>query len=97
MLTLTYYNRTTKKGFKIDLKRFFESLLVLTLITTCMGLYVDFVRFPDKYITTLKYQLKNDIQIGICFVLFGGKSGDMEAITYYNRVYKSNGINLFED
>ena len=86
MLTLTYYNRTTKKGFKIDLKRFFASLLVLTLITTCMGLYVDFVRFPDKYITTLKYQLKNDIQ-----------SGDMEAITYYNRVYKSNGINLFED
>lgn len=86
MLTLTYYNRTTKKGFKIDLNRLFASLLIIIVFASCIGLYVDFVRFPDKYITTLKYQLKKDIQ-----------SGDMEAITYYNRVYKSNGINLFED
>lgn len=86
MLTLTYTNKRTHKSRKINLNRLFTSLLVLTLIITCIGLYVDFVRFPDKYITTLKYQLKKDIQ-----------SGDMEAITYYNRVYKSNGINLFED
>lgn len=86
MLTLTYYNRTTKKGFKIDLKRFFTSLLIITLFILFAAYITDFIRFPDKYITTWKYQLKNDIQ-----------SGDIEAIIYYNKVYKSNGINLFED
>lgn len=86
MLTLTYYNKRTHKSRKIDLNRLFASLLIIIVFVSCIGLYVDFVRFPDKYITTLKYQLKNDI-----------RSGDTEAITYYNRVYKSNGINLFED
>ena len=86
MLTLTYTNKRTHKSRKINLKRLFESLLIIIVFASCIGLYVDFVRFPDKYITTLKYQLEKDIQ-----------SGDMEAITYYNRVYKSNGINLFED
>ena len=86
MLTLTYYNRTTKKGFKIDLNRLFICLLIITVFVSCIGLYIDFCRMPEKYCTTWEYQLENDIQ-----------SGDQEAITYYNRVYKSNGINLFED
>ena len=86
MLTLTYTNKRTRKRIKINLNRLFISLLILTSIITFTACITDFVRFPDKYITTWKYQLKNDIQ-----------SGDMEAIAYYNRVYKSNGINLFED
>lgn len=86
MLTLTYTNKRTHKSRKINLNRLFTSLLILTLIITFTACITDFMRFPDKYITTWKYQLENDIQ-----------SGDMEAITYYNRVYKSNGINLFED
>ena len=86
MLTLTYTNKRTHKRVKINLNRLFASLLILTLIITCIGLYIDFCRMPEKYCTTWEYQLKNEIA-----------SGDEEAITYYDRVYKSNGINLFED
>ena len=86
MFTLTYYNRNTKKHFKINLNRLFTSLLTVIVIISCIGLYVDFCRFPEKYCTTYKYQLHNDI-----------KRGDAEAIEYYNKVYTSNGIKLFED
>ena len=86
MFTLTYTNKSTHKRIKINLNRLFISLLLLISIITFTAYTIDFMRFPDKYITTWKYQLENDIQ-----------SGDVEAIAYYNRVYKSNGINLFED
>ena len=86
MLTITYTNKRTHKSHKINLNRLFTSLLIITVFISCIGLYIDFIRMPEKYCTTWKYQLKNDIQ-----------SGDAEAIAYYNRVYKSNGVNLFED
>ena len=86
MLTLTYTNKRTRKSRKINLNRLFASLLVLTLIITCIGLYIDLCRFPEKYLTTWKYQLKNEIALG-----------DEKAIEYYNRVYKDRGIDLFED
>ena len=86
MLTLTYTNKRTRKSHKINLNRLFISLLIITVFITCISLYIDFCRMPEKYCTTWKYQLKNEIA-----------SGDMKAIAYYNRVYKSNGINLFED
>ena len=84
MLILTYTNKRTHKSFKINLNRLFISLLVLTLIITCMGLYIDFCRMPEKYCTTWKYQLENDIQ-----------SGDAEAIAYYNNNYISKGVYLY--
>lgn len=84
MLTLTYTNKRTRKRTKINFNRLFASLLVLTLIITCIGLYVDFCRFSDKYITTWKYQLKNKIA-----------SGDQKAIDYYNKHYTSKGIYLY--
>lgn len=84
MLTLTYTNKHTHKSRKINLNRLFASLLVLTLIIACMGLYVDFCRFPNKYITTWKYQLKNEIA-----------SGDQKAIDYYNKHYVSKGVYLY--
>ena len=84
MLTLTYTNKRTHKSRKINLNRLFASLLILTLIITCIGLYVDFMRFPDKYLTTWKYQLKNEIA-----------SGDQEAINYYNKHYVSKGVYLY--
>ena len=84
MLTITYTNKRTHKSRKINLNRLFMSLLILTLIITCIGLYVDFVCFPDKYITTWKYQLKNEIA-----------SGDKKAIDYYNKHYISKGVYLY--
>ena len=84
MLTLTYTNKRTRKRIKINLNRLFISLLVLTLIITCIVLYIDFCRMPDKYITTWKYQLKNEIA-----------SGDQKAIEYYNNNYTSKGVYLY--
>lgn len=85
MLTITYTNKRMHRRIKINLNRLFASLLILTSIITFTAYTIDFMRFPDKYITTWRYQLENDIQ-----------NGDTESIAYYNRVYKSNGINLFE-
>lgn len=84
MLTLTYTNKHTRKSRKINLNRLFTSLLVLSLIITCISLYVDFVRFPDKYMTTWKYQLKNEIA-----------SGDQKAIDYYKTHYTDKGVYLY--
>lgn len=72
-----------KKSLKwLLLKTLVIALAVIPLIS--MG--VDFGRFPEKYLTTYRYQLHNKI-----------KSGNQEAIDYYNRVYVANGINLFEE
>lgn len=84
MLILTYTNKRTHKSRKINLNRLFASLLLLTSIITFTAYTIDFMRFPDKYITTWKYQLENDIQ-----------SGDQEAIEYYNNNYTSKGVYLY--
>ena len=82
MLVITY-NR--KKLLKINLKKFVSSLLIIAIFISCFSLYIDFCRFPEKYMVTWKYQLKNEIA-----------SGDEKAIEYYSRVYTGNGINLFD-
>lgn len=84
MITLTYTNRHTHKSRKINLNRLFVSLLVLTLIISFTACITNFIRFPDKYITTWKYQLKNEIA-----------SGDKKAIDYYNKYYVSKGVYLY--
>ena len=84
MFILTYTNKHTRKSRKINLNRLFCSLLVLTLIITFTACITDFMRFPDKYITTWKYQLKNEIA-----------SGDQKAIDYYNKHYTSKGVYLY--
>ena len=74
------------KHLKINIKRFtaFISSLILSIIFLTIS--IDVIRFPEIYSSVWKYQLQNEII-----------SGDAEAIAYYNRVYKSNGINLFDD
>lgn len=84
MLTLTYTNKRTRKRTKINLNRLFTSLLTVIVIISCIGLYVDLCRFPEKYCTTWKYQLKNEIA-----------SGDQKAIDYYNKHYTSKGVYLY--
>lgn len=64
-----------------------RNIVVAVLVFAGIGcLMVDMVRFPECYITTWKYQLKNDIN-----------RGDEVAIEYYNRVYVENDRILFED
>lgn len=63
------------------MKKILKILAVVAVI--CMT--IDFVRFPECYITTEKYQLQNAI-----------KSGDEIAIEYYNNNYVANGRELFK-
>lgn len=46
---------------------------------------VDFIRFPECYMSAWRYQLENDLA-----------EGDPEAVEYYERVYISNDRELFE-
>lgn len=67
-------------------ERFVSSLLIIALFSICVALMIDFVRFPECYLSTWRYQLKNEIL-----------SGDQEMIDYYNNTYVSNGRILFEE
>ena len=84
MLTLIYTNKRTHKRYKINLNRLFTSLLIIFVFVACIGLYIDFIRTPEKYCTTWKYQLENEIA-----------SGDQKAIDYYNKHYTSKGVYLY--
>ena len=63
----------------------FHSLLTIIFIAAITFFIVDLIRFPECYISTWKYQLKNDIAAGV-----------PEAITYYNTNYIKYNRDLFE-
>lgn len=90
MLYIMYQNTQYTINLKLlkrALKRLlFKTVLVLLVVAPLLTVYVDFCRFPEKYLTTWRYQLHNEI-----------KSGNQESIDYYSRVYVANGIDLFED
>lgn len=81
MITVIYKN----KRLKINLKRVFGNIIILTLITAFSYGIIDFFRFPECYLTTWKYQLQNEI-----------KAGNQEMIDYYNHVYVENNRSLFD-
>ena len=62
----------------------FHSLITIIFIAAITFFIIDLIRFPECYISTWKYQLKNDIAAGV-----------PEAITYYNTNYVSNGRLLY--
>lgn len=90
MLYITYQNMQYAINIKLlkkVLKRLlFKTVLVLLIAVSFLTMYVDICKYPEKYLTTWKYQLHNEI-----------KSGNQESIDYYNRVYVANGIDLFEE
>lgn len=67
-------------------QNFIKSIIILIVFVCSTLLMIDVARFPECYITTMKYQLKNDIE-----------SGNQEMIDYYNRVYVKNGRILFDN
>ena len=69
----------------VNPKRFITCIAALISVIVFTIFAIDFYRFPEKYITTWKYQLEYKI-----------KQGDQEAIDYYKRVYIQNNENLFE-
>lgn len=66
------------KGF-IDKTLVFVFCLIFTLMI------YNFIKYPEKYVTTWKYQLYNDI-----------KEGNPQAIEYYQSKYMQADIQLFE-
>ena len=61
-------------------------MIVVLILTAIIGIVVDFVRFPECYLSTWKYQLENDIA-----------RGDTVAIEYYQNTYVENGRILFTE
>ena len=60
------------------------AIICALLFVVSMG--VSFAKYPERYLTTWKYQLENDLA-----------KGNPEAIEYYNNTYIANGKQLFGD
>ena len=67
------------------MKRLLKTIMALIVIIPILMIMADFLRFPECYLPTWKYQLKNDIA-----------AGDEVAIEYYETRYVANGKILFE-
>lgn len=71
---------------KRKLNKFIMFILSIIMLGSILLLTIDFFRFPECYLTTWRYQLKNDIL-----------SGNQEMIDYYNNTYVANGRILFDE
>lgn len=73
----------------VDKKQFIKAITTiivgLALSITMLLTLIDICKYPEKYLTTWKYQLEQEIS-----------EGNQEAIDYYNKVYLANGQVLFE-
>ncbi len=67
-------------------KRFIVNIISFVFISITIFMIIDFLRFPECYITTWKYQMENEI-----------KSGNQEMIDYYNNTYVANDRILFDE
>ncbi|MDY5930244.1 MAG: hypothetical protein SPJ27_09500 [Candidatus Onthovivens sp.] len=67
-------------------EKFITFLLSIAIFIAFILFTIDFIRFPECYLTTWRYQLKNDIL-----------SGNQEMIDYYNNTYVANGRILFDE
>ena len=67
-------------------EKFITFLLSIAIFIAFILFTIDFFRFPECYLTTWRYQLKNDIL-----------SGNQEMIDYYNNTYVANGRILFDE
>ena len=70
----------------VNKRKFISRIAMLFAIILALNVMVSFAKYPEQYSTTWKYQLENDLA-----------EGNQEALEYYNRVYVSNGKNLFGD
>lgn len=59
-------------------------LAVIFVVLATANVLVSFTKYPEQYLPTWKYQLKNDLA-----------KGNQEAIQYYNDTYIANGKQLF--
>ena len=71
---------------KINKGKVVFSLAVIFMVVFMTIVAVDFIKYPEEYLSTWKYQLENDLIEGNEF-----------AIEYYNNNYVANGKYLFGD
>ena len=63
----------------------FVCFLGQVILWMCVaGIIINAIMFPEKYISTWKYQLENEV-----------RAGEPEAVEYYEARYLSRGIELF--
>lgn len=67
------------------MKKFVSVLILIIFFFSLAGILFHIAMFPERYISTWKYQLENEV-----------KAGEPEALEYYQTVYLSRGIELFE-
>ena len=74
----------------VNKKKFIKStttlILSIVLIILLVLMTVQFISYPEKYLSTWRYQLYQDIQ-----------AGNQEAIEYYQKNYLDKGIKLWEE
>lgn len=74
----------------VNKKKFRKSIATLIISIIAIGfmvwLTVDTIEYPEKYLTTWRYQLHRKVQ-----------NGDEDAIKYYQEVYLNKNIKLWED
>lgn len=73
-----------KNSFKINKGKLAVAIIIICLIVFTTYILVDFVKYPEQYITTWKKALNDDLA-----------NGNEKAIEYYNDTYVSNGKYLF--
>ena len=66
--------------------RVIATLIIGMLLVCFLGLFFNFAKYPEQYLTTWKYQLENEV-----------KNGDTRAIEYYTSNYLQNDKKLFEE
>ena len=76
---MTYHKKRCKKHDRLG------TIMFLIVVIINMIICIDFIRFPECYLTTWKYQLKNEMT-----------AGNQDMIDYYNNVYVKNNRILFE-
>ena len=74
------------KRIKINWFKFTRFIFICLLLVAVLLFIYDFVVYPEMYLTTWKYQLKNEIY-----------SGEQASIDLYEDVYVKNNKDLFND
>ena len=72
----------------VNKKKFVKSISILIVsivaFISIIWATVDFIEYPEKYLTTWRYQLHNKVN-----------AGDQEAIDYYQHTYLDHNITLW--
>lgn len=71
---------------KAKIKAILKLLLALLTISIFYWIGYQTITYPEKYLTTWRYQLHNDLI-----------QGDADAWTYYQNTYLANGVILYQD